>query len=42
MNSILELRKKIDNGSVTSEELFKNSIDMAKNTQDEYNTFVTI
>lgn len=42
MNSILELREKIDNGSVTSKELFNNSLDMAKKYQDEYNSFVTI
>jgi len=42
MNSILELREKLDNGNVTSEELFNNSVDMAKKYQDEYNSFVTI
>ena len=42
MYSILELRDKLDSGSVTSEELFNNSVDMAKKYQDEYNSFVTI
>ena len=42
MDSILELREKLDNGSVSSLELFNNSIDMAKKYQDEYNSFVTI
>ena len=42
MDSIVELREKIDNGSVTSKELFNNSLDMAKKYQDEYNSFVTI
>lgn len=42
MNSILELREKLDNGSVSSLELFNNSVDMAKKYQDKYNSFVTI
>ena len=42
MASILELREKLDNGSVTSEELFKDSLEMAHKYQDEYNSFVTI
>ena len=42
MNSILELREKLDNGSVTSDELFNNSVEMAKKYQDKYNSFVTI
>ena len=42
MESILELREKLDNGIVTSLELFNNSIDMAKKYQDKYNSFVTI
>ena len=42
MNSIVELREKLDNGKISSKELFKNSVDMAKKYQDEYNSFVTI
>ena len=42
MDSILELREKLDNGSVTSDELFNNSVELAKQYQDEYNSFVTI
>ena len=42
MSSILDLREKLDNGSVTSEELFNSSVDMANKYQDEYNSFVTI
>ena len=42
MNSILELREKLDNGSVNSDELFSNSVEMAKKYQDDYNSFVTI
>ena len=42
MDSILELREKLDNGDVTSRELFNNSVDMAKKYQDKYNSFVTI
>ena len=42
MNSILDLREKLDNGSITSEELFNNSVELAKKYQDEYNSFVTI
>lgn len=42
MNSILELREKLDNGDVTSLDLFNDSVDMAKKYQDEYNSFVTI
>ena len=42
MNSILELREKLDNGNVTSDELFNNSVEMAKKYQDKYNSFVTI
>ena len=42
MDSILELREKLDNGSVTSDELFNNSVELAKQYQDEYNSVVTI
>ena len=42
MNSILELREKLDNGIVNSDQLFNDSIEMAKKYQDKYNSFVTI
>ena len=42
MDGIVELRNKLDNGEVTSEELFNNSIKLAKENQKEYNPFVTI
>jgi len=42
MCSIIELREKLDNGSVTSDMLFNSSVEMAKKYQDEYNSFVTI
>ena len=42
MDGILELRENLDNGSVTPEELLNNSIDLAKQYQDDYNSFVTI
>ena len=42
MNSIDELRKKLDDGSITKDELFSNSVEMAKKYQDKYNSFVTI
>ena len=42
MDGILELREKLDNGIVTSDELFNNSVDLAKEYQNEYNSFVTI
>lgn len=42
MSSIVDLRDKLDNGIVSSDILFNNSIDMAKKYQDEYNSFVTI
>ena len=42
MDSIVKLREKLDNGNVTSEELFNNSVEMAKKYQNEYNSFVTI
>ena len=42
MDGILELKEKLNNGSVTSDMLFNNSINLAKKYQDEYNSFVTI
>ncbi len=42
MNSIVELREKIDNGSLTTDEFFNNSVELAKKYQEEYNSFVTI
>ena len=42
MDGIVELREKLNNGTVTRKELFNNSVDMAKKYQDEYNSFVTI
>jgi len=42
MDGIFELKEKLNNGSVTSEELFDNSVVLAKKYQDEYNSFVTI
>lgn len=41
-DGIIELRKKIDNGEVSSEELFNQSVKVAKDSQKEYNPFVTI
>lgn len=40
--TIDEIRTSLDNGSVTSEELIKESLDLAHKYQDEYNSFVTI
>lgn len=42
MDSIVNLREKLDNGNISREELFNNSVEMAKKYQDEYNSFVTI
>ena len=39
---ILELRKDLDSGKTTSDKLFKESIELAKKSQKEYNPFVTI
>lgn len=39
---ILDLRKKLDSGEITSEELFKKSNSLAHKYQDDYNSFVTI
>ena len=42
-NEIFEaLQEKVNNGSISSEELFNNSVDMAKKYQKDYNSFVTI
>ena len=40
--NITELREALDNGSITSEELFNESINLAKDSQKEFNPFVTI
>ena len=40
--SIKEMREKLDSGSVSSEELFTESVNLAKKYQDKYNPFVTI
>ena len=42
MDGILELREKLDSGDATSDELFSNSVQLAKKYQDKYNSFVTI
>ena len=42
MKTILDLRKDLDSNVVTSEELFKESVDKAKKYQDKFNSFVTI
>lgn len=42
MDGILELREKLDSGNATSDELFSNTVQLAKKYQDEYNSFVTI
>ena len=39
---ILEIRSKLDSGKTTSDELFKESVKLAKESQKEYNPFVTI
>ena len=39
---IEDLRKELDTGKVTSEELFEKSVSLAKKYQEEYNPFVTI
>ena len=41
-DGIIELRKKLDNGEITSEELFNECVKMAKGSQKEFNPFVTI
>lgn len=41
-DGILELRDKIENGKVTSLELFNKCVSDAKNSQEKYNPFVTI
>jgi len=40
--NISDLRKKIDNNELDSEDLFKESLNKAYEFQDEYNSFVTI
>ena len=40
--NILELRKALDDGKVTSLELFNESVEAAKKSQKEFNPFVTI
>ncbi len=40
--TITELREDLDNGKITSEELFKEANTLAHTYQDDYNSFVTI
>ena len=40
--TIKELREKLDNGDLTSEKLFNESVKLAKKNQEKYNPFVTI
>ena len=40
--NIIELREKLDNGSISSKELFDQSVKLANDSQKEYNPFVTI
>ena len=42
METIIDLRKKLDSGEFTKEELFSKSIKKAKDYQEEFNSFVTI
>lgn len=42
MKLITDLRKNLDCGNVTSEELFSNATSLAHKYQEEYNSFVTI
>ena len=37
-----DIRKELNNGNISSDELFNEAIDKAKKYQDEYNSFVTI
>ena len=37
-----DIRKELDNGATTSQELFEEAVSRAKKYQDEYNSFVTI
>ena len=39
---IYDIRRELDNGNVTSQELFDEAVEKAKKYQDEYNSFVTI
>ena len=36
MDGIIEIKEKLDNGIVTSDELFSNSVNLAKKYQDKY------
>lgn len=40
--TIEDLRKELDEGKVSSEELFEQAVNLAKEYQDDYNCFVTI
>ena len=40
--NITEIRNKLDKHEVTSKELFDKSVEVARNSQDKYNAFVTI
>lgn len=42
MKTILDLKNDLDNKKVTSEEIFKESVDKAHKYQDKFNSFVTI
>lgn len=42
MDSITKLREKLDNGSINSQDLFLESVSLAKKSQEIYNPFVTI
>ena len=42
MDNITSLREKLDKGIVSSQELFSESVSLAKKSQDVYNPFVTI
>jgi len=42
VDNITILREKLDKGVVSSSELFLESVDLAKKSQDVYNPFVTI
>ena len=42
MKTIDELRESLDNGSLNTDELFNNSVELAKKYQEDYNSFVTI
>ena len=42
MDNITKLREKLDNGSINSQDLFLESVSLAKKSQEVYNPFVTI